>query len=133
MMTAADSSVLIDVFTADAKHAQTSKAALFRAMQEGGLVVCECTLAEIVPALPRDRVKDWLEDWNVTCIPSTAEVALLAGEMFRTYLERGGRRGRVAVDFMIGAHAYTYADRLLARDRGFYRDYFKSLKVWEPG
>ena len=54
------------------------------------------------------------------------------GSMFRAYLERGGKRGRVVPDFLIAAHAQHHASRLLARDPGYYRDYFTRLQVWDP-
>ena len=132
MLTAVDTSVILDVFIADAAHANDSKVALHSAIKDGGLIVCECVLAEVTPALPPNQVEAWLDEWGISCLPSTEEVALLAGEMFRRYLERGGKRGRVVADFIIGAHASVHADRLLTRDQGFYRDYFKSLKVWDP-
>ena len=52
--------------------------------------------------------------------------------MFRLYLDRGGRRGRIVPDFMIAAHAQKIANRLLAWDRGYYRDYFLDLNIWDP-
>ena len=93
---------------------------------------CETVLAEVVPILPSDEVPQFLSDWKLTFVPSSQASALLAGEMFRAYLQRGGKRGRVVPDFLIAAHAQTHAQRLLARDRGFYRDYFKQLNLWDP-
>ncbi len=60
------------------------------------------------------------------------EAALAGGAAWRDYRRRGGRRQRVAADFLIGAHALRQADRLLTRDRGFYRRYFAGLKVLDP-
>jgi predicted nucleic acid-binding protein len=132
MVTAVDSSVLLDVLLDDAQHAAHSIAALQQATAEGSLILCETTLAEVVPTLPSTDLPKFLSDWKLAFVPSSQSSAILAGEMFRTYLERGGKRGRVVPDFMIGAHARTLAERLLARDRGYYRDYFKDLNVWYP-
>jgi predicted nucleic acid-binding protein len=132
MVTAVDSSVLLDVVTDDAQWADASEAALRQASREGSLVICECVLAEITPALGADNVAEFLDDWNIRFIPSSAASATLAGKLFGTHLARGGKGGRVVPDFLIGAHAQLHAERLLARDRGYLRDYFKKLTVWQP-
>ena len=131
MVTAIDSSVLLDVLVNDPLHAPASLAALRRAAMEGSPVISETTLAEIVPALTPEELPTFLADWKLTFLPFTQAVALLAGEMFRTHLARGGKRGRVVPDFLIGAHAQQLADRLLARDRGYVRDYFTDLELWD--
>ena len=70
-----------------------------------------------------------MSDWRLEFVPSTVKVALLAGEMFSRYLQRGGKSGRIVPDVLTGAHARLLADRLLARDRGFWRDHFCDLPV----
>lgn len=133
MITAVDSSVVLDVLLADPAHAEKSEGALRQALLQGQLIVCESVLAEIFPALgDRDRVHQFLADWQIDFVPSNEESAMLAGEMFLRFLKRGRERKRIVADFLIGAHASVHADRLLARDRGYLRDYFASLNVVDP-
>jgi hypothetical protein len=60
------------------------------------------------------------------------DACTLAATAWRTYRADAGPRTRVVADFLIGAHASTQADRLLTRDRGFYRRYFDDLNVLDP-
>src|SRR5581483_3748747 len=115
MVTAVDTSVLLDVLLNDPQHAPASNAALHRAAAEGSLAISDAALAEIVPVLTPVDLPQFLGDWKLAFLPSTQQVAILAGEMFRVYLDRGGKRGRVVSDFLIAAHAQHLADRLLAR------------------
>ena len=62
----------------------------------------------------------------------TLEAALEASTAWKAYRKQGGKRTRVAADFLIGAHAQFQADQLLTRDQGFYRSYFKRLTVLDP-
>ncbi len=132
MATAVDTSVLLDVLLADPVHGLRSEEALREAAAHGGLVVCEVVIAEIVPVLSGDSVQQFLADWQLKFLPSSAASAILAGTMFQRHLERGGKRGRVVPDFLIAAHAQLHAAALLARDRGYYRDYFQRLKLLDP-
>ena len=132
MITALDSSVLLDVITDSAAYAESSERLLRQAQAEGALIVCECVVAEIRPAFGRADFDEFLTDWQLGFVPSSRESAALAGEHFARYLKRGGRAGRVLPDFLIGAQALRHADRLLARDRGYLRDYFSKLALWQP-
>jgi predicted nucleic acid-binding protein len=132
MKTALDSSVILDVLTDDPRWGRASEEALKQALGSGPLVIGECVLAEITPALTRDDLSSFLADWNILFVPSSRESSVLAGEMYRAYLGRNRGSKRVLPDFLIGAHAACHTNRLLARDRGYYRDYFTSLTIIEP-
>ncbi len=133
MISAVDSSILLDVVTDDPRHADESEEVLRRVSREGQIIACECVLAEIYPAFEGpDSFEEFLADWQVEFVPSSRPSAILAGRHFAAYLERGGSRRRILADFLIGAHAQTQADRLVARDRGFLRDYFSGLQLLDP-
>ena len=133
MTTAVDTSVVLDLLTSDPRYAAASETALRSARAQGRLIACECVLAELRPALSSDsEMQLLLDDLGIDFVAGSRESAVLAGRHLAKFFQRGGSRGRIVADFLIGAHAQVHADRLLARDRGFLRDYFSGLKVIDP-
>jgi len=133
MITALDSSIILDVLTGSPRYADASEQLLRRSLAEGRLILGECVAAEILPAFGRrDDFPRFLREWQIDFVPSSLESSALAGEYFAKYLQRGGKARCVLPDFLIAAHAFLNADRLLARDRGYFRDYFAQLKVIGP-
>jgi predicted nucleic acid-binding protein len=106
--------------------------ALRTAASEGTLILCECVLAEIRPAFDEQQFLLFRQEWPLVFVPSSEESSILAGTYFADYLNRRGAIKAIVPDFLIGAHALIHADRLLARDRGYLRDFFSSLTVFFP-
>ena len=131
-MIAADSSVLIDLIGGgDESFAAAS--AVRQALRAGPVVLCEVALAELCTSLTGgSQVLQHLEDAGIAYSAMEPKSALRAGEMQRRYRQRGGNRSRTVADFLIGAHAMMQCNALITRDDGFYRDYFKGLKVIVP-
>ena len=132
-MIAIDSSVLIDLLTGDPDASESAEASLRGALGIGPVVVCDVVLAEITAVLKNGAESlDALEAMGLGYLPLEARSAIRAGEMQRRYRQRGGKRERTIPDFLVGAHAMLQCSALITRDAGFFRDYFKGLKVIVP-
>jgi len=133
--TAADTNVLLDVLASGATHHVASREALGSARAEGAVVICEVVLGELGAAFSGDhpRLSRFLGDIGVELTRSGESALVDAGRRWRRWRAGGGRRDRILADFLIGAHAVAHADRLLTRDRGFYRRCFEGLRLVEPG
>lgn len=145
-MIAVDTSIMVDII-GDGPDASAAVMALREALAAGPVVACEVVLAEVVAGLGHsDIVMQAFDDMGVGFSALEQRAALRAGEMQRRYRDRlrqsklpaaapgalGPGVRRSVPDFLIGAHALLQCQGLITRDVGFFRDYFKGLKVIVP-
>ena len=132
-MIAIDSSVIVDLLSGADAAAASAEASIRQALAIGPVVVCDVVLAEITTAL-RDGAEALgvLEEMGISYVAVESKSAVRAGEMQRRYRQRGGMRARTVPDFIVGAHALLQCSALITRDAGFFRDYFKGLKLIVP-
>ena len=129
MITAVDTSVLLDVFASGSPHHSQSQAWLIDAYDRGAILVCDVVYAELVPALgDRSSLDRALREINAVVSPIYTAIAYEAGLRWGRYRQAGGPRERIIADFLIGAHALANADTFLTRDQGFYATYFSELR-----
>lgn len=133
MITAVDTSVLIDVFGADPRFGAASGNALRRCLNDGSVVASEVVWGETRAAFGGDD--EFLRAMHAVGVAFSAtsqQAATQAGWVWKNYRASGGLRQRVIADFLIGSHAGAQCDRLLTRDRGYYRKYFAGLTLVNP-
>jgi len=154
MIAAVDTNILLDILIPDETFFASSKEVLDRYVSKGQLIICELVYAELTSQFSdQQELRTFLSDTGIRLVPSNPDVLYLAGKAWKEY-SRTRRtalqcpscgktvpvvcpacksalkiRQHIISDFMIGAHASIHAELLLSRDRGFYKTYFKDLKV----
>jgi predicted nucleic acid-binding protein len=133
MITAIDTNVLLDILVPDPEYFERSLQALEEAANAGSLVVCDHVYAELCVHFQHQTDCDqFLRQNDIRVEALTREASFLASRLWRTYRQEGGKRTRKLTDFLVGAHAQVQASQLLTRDRGFYREIFRSLALVDP-
>ncbi|MFN0070854.1 MAG: type II toxin-antitoxin system VapC family toxin [Chloroflexota bacterium] len=154
MITAVDTNILIEYRAAGSDRSVHARALLKAASGEGLVIICEIVYVELSAAYPeRAQLDRFLSDLEISIWRTDTRALALAGRSWMSYAQRRPRsltcpacgavqavqchqcgeqlkpRQHVAADFMVGAHAVTYADQLLSRDAAVYRSYFPDLSV----
>jgi predicted nucleic acid-binding protein len=133
VITAVDTSVLLDIFFDEPAFRPPSLAALRACLAAGPVVACDVVWAEVRAVFGDDEAAARaLAGFPVTFSAIEARTASRAGAAWGDYRRGGGPLDRIVADFMIGAHALEQADRLLTRDRGFHRRAFGGLAIVDP-
>ena len=154
MITAIDTNILLDILIPDAEYAQRSKELIDTCHEKGQLMICEIVYSELASQFPSDlELKSFLNETYIRLVNSNESVLVLTGEKWKHFTRsRSDKpqcptcgekvsvhcpkcrkdisfRQHIISDFIIGAHALVNAELLLTRDRGFYRTYFRDLKI----
>ena len=96
MITAVDTSVLLDVFLPDARHGPQSVQRLRDAYDRGAILVCDVVYAELVPAFDdRTALDGVLREIGGTPSPVDTAMAYEAGVRWRRYRQAGDSRWTV--------------------------------------
>jgi len=154
LIAAVDTNILLDILIPDETHFADSKKLLDEYILKGQLIICEVVYAELASQfLSAKELQSFISDTGIRLVHSNEAILHLAGERWKSYLKNRkqtllcpqcGRemeincpsckspfrlRQRVLSDFIIGAHALVHTALLLTRDRGFYKTYFRDLKI----
>jgi predicted nucleic acid-binding protein len=136
---AIDTSVLIDLLGEDASMADAAEQCVRDALAQGPVVLCDVVVSEITAGLGHGTdIMDVVEEMGMRYLPVERRSAIRAGEMQRRFNQRraAGQGSQISPrtvpDFIVGAHALLQCAGLITRDAGFFRDYFKGLKIIVP-
>jgi hypothetical protein len=154
VITAIDTYILLDILIPDEEFLQSSQSLLENYSEKGQLIICDVVYAELASQFhSEETLKEFLADTHIRLTYFNEASLFLAADRWRVYTKnrkddlrctKCGQsipvmcpsckktilfRQHIISDFMIGAHAALHAELLLTRDRGFYKTYFKDLRI----
>jgi len=157
MITAVDTNILLDILTDDPSYRDRSEAALTASLTAGPTVFSEAVYAELSGNLDSTGgAGRFLDELGLSFVGSSFDALQSAGMAWVEYSRSRGRtwscsscgnrqlvtcnrcgspqvmRQHLLGDFLVGAHALHHANRLLTRDRGYFRRYFPNLTIMSP-
>ena len=157
MINSLDTNVLLDILIPNTAQVQSSLQLLSSIDPADELIISEAVFAELGSQFKSfvDLTR-FLRDTGIALVPSNEDALFQASRAWKIYSQRRKNtfvcpscgsnqkiacvacrkvisfRQHILSSFLIGAHAKIHADRLITRDRGFYRTYFKNLNILTP-
>ena len=128
-----DSSVVLDLFTADKRFYERSLSCLAVYGAKGDLLIDDIVYAEVsVGFRSIESLDEALAGAGFLGSIIPKEAMFLAGKAYLAYRRRGGTRTAPLPDFIIGAHAAITGLPLVTRDPSRIMDAYPGVRIIEP-
>ena len=128
-----DTSVLLDIATADPVWLAWSEKQFRTAAGQGPISINPIIYAELAPAFASATDLDrWLDPLVFQRLPLPYPAGWLAAQAFVKYRRSGGARTSPLPDFFIAAHAEIEQRTLITRDPARCRTYFPNVLIIAP-
>ena len=157
MINSVDTNIFLDILIPDAVQLQSSLRCLSTIDPNDELIISEVVFAELGSQFKSfNDLTKFIRDTGIKLVLSNENSLFEASRAWKKYSERKKNtvicpacgkkqtltcgscvevislRQHMLSDFLIGAHAKIHADKLITRDSGFYRTYFKDLDIHIP-